>query len=236
MSGRPRRGWVRTLATLATLASLPLVAGAEVQRVETVGTARLPAADPRGEALDAAVAEAVQRVAQDLLTDAEDAVDSSEIVEALGGEPRMYAARFRLLEDRGERPALFEDGSGSGTEYVVVAAVEVDVDRVRERLEAARLLAGSTGPARSLTLEVMGLDSYAAFSAFCEALGEPLGRARMLPIEIERGRALFEIESPLGLDRLLARLRAAAPGDLDVVRLAPSGSLERLAVRWTPGG
>ena len=39
---------------------------------------------------------------------------------ALGKNPLDYANRFRILEDRGERPALFTEIPGVSTEYVVL--------------------------------------------------------------------------------------------------------------------
>ena len=230
------------LAAACLVAGLAAPAAAQVRSIEAVGTAPLPeqrtaAFDARGSALDAAIGEAVLRVAEELLIDTPEPIEREALAAALGDEPRIYAARFRLLEDRGEREALFAGEQGSGREYVVVAAVDVDIDRVRQRLVGLALLEESAAePIQRLRLEVVGLDSHGAYAAFTKALAAPLGQDRVAPLEIERGWALFELETSLDVERLLGRLQRSAPAGLDVVRLAPTGGVERLAVRWDEAG
>ena len=56
---------------------------------------------------------------------------------ALGKDLLPYTRSYRILEDQGELPVLFNDVPGVETEYVVVVEVIVDLDRIAAALESA---------------------------------------------------------------------------------------------------
>ena len=127
----------------------------------------------------------------------------------------VYISRFRTLEDRGERPVLFSDDPEAKTEYVVVVEASVDADRVRERLARGGLLVAPAGEVRRyrVRLEAEGLEDFAAYRALRETLIEGVGVRSALPVELERGRAVLDVDGELAGDALLAALvRAAPPG------------------------
>jgi hypothetical protein len=136
------RGRLAAGALVAVLLGLAGAAGGEVRRVETVGSVPLPsgagAPGAREAALREGLAEAVRSIARDLLRASADA-DPKAVAHALGPLPGPYVLRQRVVEDRGERPALLAADPAVRHEYVVVVEAEVDVDRVRRRLSEAGL-------------------------------------------------------------------------------------------------
>ena len=79
--------------------------------MEAVGAVPLGAAaprhsPPRDAALQAALSDAVRRVALELLPELDPGESATLLDEVLGLDPLDYATRFRILEDRGPRPAL----------------------------------------------------------------------------------------------------------------------------------
>jgi len=156
--------------------------------------------------------------------------DNEPLREALGADMVPYTRSFRILEDQGERPALFNDEDGVATEYVVVVEVQVDVDRVRERLRSAGLLRerGEAGETTRIQLELQGLSAYAGYEEFVELLkAEAVGVASVEPSEFERGRILLAVRAEWGAQDLSERLRRAAPPHmgLTVVSVAGSGAI-----------
>jgi hypothetical protein len=233
---------VRRAAALAgALLALALAppAAAEVRRYEVVGALPIdpaaPLAAPRQAALRAALEEAAQRAARDLVREASGQEPEGPL--DLGTGAADFAVSYRMVEDRGEREALLAGGPAGGREYVVVAEVQVDVDRVRERLRASGRLAGGAGAAAAAAafrLEVLEIPSPAVWSAFRSALARA-GAERALPVELQPGRALFDVEAPLGAERLLARLALAELADgLGLEPLAPEGGVQRVRVRPLP--
>ncbi len=237
-------GWVLALA-------LALGAGpwrvedalAEVQQVEAIGSVPIrpgSGAAPREAALDQALREAVMRAARELLLDVELPGDAEEdpdaaLFEILGKDMLRYASRFRILEDRGERPALFTDDPRVTSEYVLVVEVHVDIDRLKLQLVEVGLLAGSEPPERGRQLRVAfeGIGSYPAYQAIRHLLLEEVGAKSALPVEFEGQRAVLAVEWEDDPERLFDRLRDRAPDQL-AIRLVRAGrnSLE-LEVRWT---
>ena len=219
------------LAALGALAlgALPALAGparaAEERVVDGVGAVAVKGAAPgrsgapREAALKAAIVEAVRRVALDLLPPEAGAPDPEAAVDAaLAPDPRAFANRFRILEDRGERPALLIEEPGVVTEYVIVVQAQVDVARVRERLVRAGLVsAGDTAPRQRLRIAIVDLDGYAGYMAVRTLLDE-LGVKGAVPVEMERGHAVLEVESRMPPEQLLAQLVRSAPPEL---RLEP---------------
>ncbi len=225
---------MRRIAALAALAAWGGVAlcgasalAAEVRRIETVGAVPLdPKAPltepPRDAALRAALAEAVRQVALELLPDL-DARESARVDEALGDDPLAYTTRYRIVEDRGERPALFSHAPGVRVEYVVVVETQVDPERIRRRLAARGLLVAPSGDARRYRLRVVieDLTSYSAYASLRRTLLEDVGVRAALPVELERGRAVLAVDADQGADDLLAALLKKAPPEL---RITPLGT------------
>jgi hypothetical protein len=232
-----RRGAALLLA--ASLLAAP--AAAEVRRFEVVGAVALdpaaPPAAPRQAALRAALEEAVARAARELLrqsTGPEAAPDAP--APAVPGEPSEYAVSYRVLEDRGEQDALVAGGTG-GREYVVVAEVQIDLDRVRAALGASGGLPvgspASAPPAEgTFRLELLGLPSPAAWTAVRSALGRA-GATSVVPLELEAGRVLVEVRSGLGAERTLDRLvhDVGLGAGIGLEALPEAGGLRRLQVR-----
>jgi hypothetical protein len=232
-----RRRRAFAFALLLALAAAP--AGAEVRRLEAVGSVPVvPGAPgaPRDAAIDEALREAVSRVAQDLLVDSETGEEMPSLEQVLGHNLVQYTRQFRILEDRGERPALFAENPAVSKEYVVVVSVEVDVERVQSRLVEAGLLrpGGPSAPGHRVRVEVEGLRDYAAYEALRKALVERAGARAAEPREFEPGRAVLEVESEDGGLDLLDRLEAHLPPGLAVRSLGASSDELRLAVEWTP--
>jgi hypothetical protein len=234
------------LAALLLAAALP--AAAEVRRFEVVGAVVLdPAAPPkapRQAALRAALQEAVSRASLELVREATGKEpEPGAPSQAPEGEPTEYAVSYRILEDRGEQAALVAGGPEGGREYVVVAEVQIDLDRLRASLREAGRLGAEPAPsvaAASFRLEVLGLPSPAAWTALRGAL-RGAGAQSVVPVEIEAGRALLEIQAPGGSERLVERLlHATLPEGLALEALPAEGGTGRLRVRQgaqrlTPG-
>jgi hypothetical protein len=218
-------------------------AAAEVRSIEALGAVPLnanspPAVPPRDAALRRALHGAVWRVALAELPgfDPSDEAAQAALKGALGKEPLDYATRFRVVEDRGERPALFSEDPGVETEYVVLVEVHVDTDRVRERLSAAGLLAPPSGDARRYRVRVVleEVGSYGAYQAV-RTLLEEMGARSAVPVEMERGRAVLEVDGTRSPDALIAALVRAAPPNLSVVPLGVDDEGVHLRARFLGG-
>lgn len=227
-------------------------AGAEdLRRLQSVGVAPvLPAkgesGSPRNAAVRAAVARAVESVALALEPKVPAAPDAPakdptaldpKLARALGDDPLDYATRYRILEDRGTRPAIFSRESGAEKEYVVVVEVQVDAARVGERLRAAGWLAAPATNAPSSTQRVVleGLTDYRALDSVRRLLVERLGARKALPVELTRGRAVLAVDGGPAPATLAASLQAAAPPELHVepVEAGDDGAIT-LRVEWIP--
>lgn len=241
------RVWLPLLVGLALALALPLPsAAARIQRLEAVGivpvdSSARKSSPPRDAAIQAALREAVQRVAIGLL-EAEDAQavleeDPGALPKALGKKMLPYTARFRILEDRGERPALFLEDPNYATEYQVIVGVEVDVDRVRAQLVGAGLLAAEpAGTALGgVLIDVRGVRAYPAFLALRSLLIEGVGASRVLPVEFSRQRVVLEVVGDKPELELLFAMQSAAPPTLEIVALESTSDLLTVGLRWKPG-
>jgi len=232
MRARSRKGRVLALAALLGLA-VPLAAAgpaagaAEERVVEGVGAVAVKGAPkpvsgtPREAALRAAIGEAVRKVAIELLPHMDLAAAGPAVDQALG-DPRSYANRFRIVEDRGEGPAMLVQEPGVTTEYVMVVQAQVDVARVRQSLERSHLLtsAGEDSPRQRLRVVIEDVEGYGSYMAV-RTLLDDLGVRGAVPVEMERGRAVLEVESRMRPEELLASLIRSAPPEL---RLEPVSS------------
>ena len=156
--------------------------------------------------------------------------------ETLGDDPFEYATRFRILDDRGVRRSMDADGKAT-SEYVVLAEVHVDAERVRERLQvvgsAGRFPRGTTrasasgssrtgSPATSPTRPCDVPRSTGSERAFGGA-----SRARAGAGSARGGR--FDGDP----DALLADLVAGAPPELRVVPLEASDGEIHVLIEWS---
>ena len=150
------RSWKRLAVSVISL-SLAVAAGPlgarTLESVGAVGVREGDRSDPKQRAVEAAVREAVWRVAEELLVDAilvEELDEEPQLGEAdeeepdldaiLGEDMVVYTTRFKVIEDRGIGPALFVEDPEIVSEYVVVAEVVLETDRIRERLALAGLI------------------------------------------------------------------------------------------------
>lgn len=233
-------------AAAAGLAALLLAAGpaagAEERLLQGVGAVPVKGASqprsgsPRDAALRAAIAEAVRQVALELLPHLDPAAAEPAVDAALGRDPRTFANRFRIVEDRGEGPAQLVDEPGVLTEYVMVVEAQVDVARVRQSLERAGMLApppGEGGARQRVRIVIEDLDGYAGYNAVRTLLGD-LGARGAVPLEIERGRAVLEVESGLAPEDLLASLVRSAPPELRVEPISADAASITLRAHFVP--
>ena len=232
------------LGAALLLAAAGIASAAEERLVEGVGAVpvkggKAPASGtPRDAALRAAIGEAVRRVALELLPQADPAAVGPAVEQALGDDPRAYANRFRIVEDRGEGPALLSEESGVETEYVMVVQAQVDVARVRQSLERAGLLAPAArddSPRERLRIVIEDLDGYAGFQAV-RTLLDDLGVRGAVPVEMERGRAVLEVESRIPPRALLDSLVRSAPPELRIEPVASDAASLTLRAHFLPLG
>jgi hypothetical protein len=217
--------------------------GAEERAVEGVGAVPVkggtkpPQGTPREAALRAAIGEAVRQVAFELVPHLDPEAIGPAVDRALGSDPRAYANRFRIVEDRGEGPARLVEEAGVQTEYVMVVQAQVDVARVRQSLEGAGLLAPASradSPRQRFRVVIEDLDgAYAGYMAV-RTLLDDLGVHGAVPVEMERGRAVLEVESRVAPEDLLDSLVRSAPPELRVEPVASDASSITLRAHFVP--
>jgi hypothetical protein len=243
----------------------PTALHAEMQRVEAVGSFGIPAKRsgrviPRDRAIQNGLWEAVSRVALEVIGEAPAAQGGEEeplrleidpdtgepvtsedelavLRDALGKDMLPYARSFRIVDDQGESPVLFEERPGIKTEYVVVVEVLVDARRVSEALQRAGLIAAlAAGEAGEVRLELMGLTRYEALEAVLEALREGLGATRVDVLEFARERQVLAVEGAFGPRELSSwASRFESPNlVLEPVELDEDGRGLRVLARWFP--
>jgi hypothetical protein len=231
----------RRLAALGAALLLASAAAAEVRRFEVVGAVPIepgkPLAAPRQAALRAALVEAVALAARSLVAETagkEPAEDDP--APAIAGEPSEYAVSYRVLEDRGEQTRAATAERPAGREYEVLAEVQIDLGRLREQLQGTGTLGIETDapPAGPFRLEIQGIPSPAIWTALRTALLRA-GAHTVLPVELEAGRTLVEVDGPVPADRILERvLPAELPDGLGLEPLAAEGDRRRVRVRPLP--
>ncbi|MBW2269018.1 MAG: hypothetical protein JRH16_10590 [Deltaproteobacteria bacterium] len=236
-----RRPWAhrssRVAVYLLALACATSALAANVKRIEVLGAAPLDEAtesrrSPRDRALRQALHAAVRQVATDELAGLVIPPEEGVLSGALGNDPFEYASRFRVLEDHGERQTLDPSGLGVVHEYVVLAEVHVDTARVRRRLAEAGLLAVPSGDGQGVQLRIVleDLTSWSEIQAVRSLLRD-LGARKPVPVELERGRAVLEVESSRSPERLLRELVRRAPDTLEIQPLSAGDDGLRLRAR-----
>jgi hypothetical protein len=145
------------------------------------------------------------------------------IRKALGREMVSFTKSFRIVEDQGERPALFTDDPDVATEYVVLLEVQVETDRVRARMEAAGLLDPlEASELKGIQLEVLGLTHYLGYRALLDVLGsDTVSAEAVFPRNFSSGRVVLSVQGEWAVEELLGRLKAAAPENLHIERAEP---------------
>ena len=118
----------------------------------------------------------------------------------------------------------------------MVVEAHVDADRVREALARGGLPVTPAGEARRVhvRVEAEGLEDFASYRALRETLLEGVGVRSALPIELERGRAVLDVDSELAGDALLEALVRAAPPGLQLTALETSPERIQLRVHFVP--
>jgi len=238
-----RSGLVRQAAALVLAIGLVCQAHAEIRRVEAVGVVPMKpsergAVDILDQAVQAALHEAVSRVARDFLLEVEPG-EVENLEQVLGRHMVPYTARFRILGDQGERPALFADDPTVTSEYVVEVEVFVDAERVQQRLvEAGLLEPDPVGvPASRIELELRGLSGYRAYEAVLQLLTDHVGARQALPRSFQGGIAVLEVE--LAGDRddardLAEQLVELSSRELDVRPVEMAERRLVVQVEWAP--
>jgi len=157
---------------------------------------------------------------------------------ALGKDVLPYMRSYRILDDRGEVPVLFNDAPDVSVEYVVVVEVIVDVDRVTSALQNAGLIAvmNSQGGGESVVVELIGLARYEALEVVLGALRTQFGATRIRTIEFSRERQILSVEGPYGPDALSAKLSGLKDSRLilEPIGVDSEGRRIRLLGRWFP--
>lgn len=241
---------MRRMLALVLVLLFGQAASADLRQVESVGVVPLTASSgdaPRDDALEAAVARAVEGVAEGLLpagweeryaevpaaSGAPGKRIDRRLATALGRDPFAYATRYRILEDRGPRDALFHRGSGADREYVVVVEVFVDADRVADALRDAGWLSGAARADGSVRVVIQDLSSFGAYDALRRVLLDELGAESALPVELAKGRAELAVRGPFGAESLERALVRHQTRGLRVVPLRVEGNTLTLLVDYS---
>jgi hypothetical protein len=232
----------RALWTALLLLLVVSPASAKVRRLEVVGVVPAgadaqPGVPAREAALGAALAEAVGRVARELLSDEAAADPDLDLGQVLGGEPREFTLGYRVLEDRGERRALLLADPQVSTEYVLLVEVFVDVPRLESTLGAAGLLLQepATGVGGELRVVVEPLPTYRAYRALRRHLVEAVGATSVIPALFESDRVELRVDAPLGSEALMDRLVTPPPEGLRVEPVFADGRSVWIRIVELPG-
>jgi hypothetical protein len=157
------------------------------------------------------------------------------LAERLGGDPFAYVTRFRILEDRGRRPAMFSENRDVQYEYVVMAEVHLDLDAIRAKMEKLGLAERSgAGQVRQVQIVVEGLTSYPPLERVREMLARDRSVRSVVPTEFVRGRAVLAVDTDRGADALVAELTRRAPEGLRVVPVDAGPDRATVRVEWQP--
>lgn len=221
---------VRRIALALLLAATALAgpaAAVDLRKVEVVGAAPVRDDDrsgaPREAAVQRALREAVQRVALQQVPDVGPGEADGVLAEVLGNDPLLFVSRYRVVEDRGARPALFTRDPNVEKEHVVVVEVHVAADRVRTELVRAGLLLPSGDSRRARLYVVVESETFGGYAAVRRSLLQGVGVRTALPVEMAPERAVLAVDAEGDAQSLLeALLRAAEPG-LEVTPVRTDG-------------
>jgi hypothetical protein len=162
--------------------------------------------------------------------------DAPDLDAILGEKMVPYTLRFRVIEDRGRRPALFSDDPDVSEEYMVIVEVQVDVDRIQAKLVDAGLLLPNENALglKEVRLEIEGLTFYPAYLAMRELLEGPLGATGVYPVEMARDRTILDVETQFSAAEFLEQMLIRAPRVIEIVPIHAGGSRVHVKVNWVP--
>jgi len=111
----------------------------------------------------------------------------------------------------------------------------VNVARVRQSLERSALLApsGAGSPRQHLRVVIEDVEGFASYMAV-RTLLDDLGVRGAVPVEMERGRTVLEVESRMPPEELLDSLVRSAPPELRVEPISADAASIRLRARFIP--
>ena len=239
-----RRAFALLALAFAALGSTP--AAAQEQKVASVGVALISEGDPapRDSALRAAVRTAVAEAAAGMLpanfvaptpAPGEAEREPNAWLSAKLGDPFAYVTRFRIVEDRGKRPAMFTADRTAEFEYVVLAEVNLNLDAIRAAMEKLGLAEhGTRGPAREVTLVVEGLTTWKPLALVQETLKRDRGVRSVRPVEFTSGRAVLAVDADEDAAGLVASLTRRAPEGLGVTTVEQGPARATVRVEWQP--
>jgi hypothetical protein len=207
-----RRGIATCLLALAAAAA----AGAQPVRSEGTGTAPLssaPGGAPRARALEAALSDAVLRVAAGLVGGTREPAAEAALREALGPNPGRFALSFRSLSEVEQAGA-----QASAGEITVTIEAQVDRPRVEAALRRAGLLAApaappAADPPRRIVIEP--LPAWPALAAVRRRLVE-LGAGRVQLERVEPERVVLAIEVERSAASLATALASSPPPGVSI--------------------
>jgi hypothetical protein len=224
----------RALALAALLLGIAAGAAAEAVRSEGVGSAPIPGAPgvaPRSLALDAALANAVERVAAELLRGGARPPRERELREALAPNPGRFALSYRSVSET-ERPRA----TGSGREVAVTIEAQVDRTRLADVLRRAGLLASasaSEGAAPLLRIVIEPAPAWPSLAALRRRLVQ-LG-ARQTQLErVEPERVVLVIDGAPSAARLVADVAASPPPGVAVHLAGEADGVPRIRLESVP--
>ncbi len=228
-----RTPWVGAVGVAVGLGLLAAAALAELVRTDAVGVVAA-GSGARQAALQAGVEEAVLLVAAELAREAGARTDDRDALRrALGSDLLPYAVQYELVEDRGERPAQLVQQAGVEREYVVLVEAQVERERVRDALIRSGLLGATTElGVRSLWITIVGVDAWPTWERLRRALAARGGALH--PVEFSRGIVVAELQTDETNEALVARLRRAVGGSLDLALEGSEPSALRVRVVAAP--
>ncbi len=222
------------LAALLIALSLAGAVRAETVRSEGIGTAPLPGApgvSPRSAALDAALRDAVQRVAEQLAGDAPGPAAEAALREALSPNPARFAVSYRGVSE-------IERARANGTGRELAVSVEALVDRalVADALRRAGLLAAqaeapSADAAHHVVLEPV--PSWQALTALRQRLIE-LGARRVTLERVEPERAVLSVDADRSVESLVRAAIEAPPRGVEIAASGDQDGVLRIRLELVP--
>jgi hypothetical protein len=186
-------------------------AHAEAVRSEGVGTVLLAGsvgASARAAAQEAALVDAVRKVAETLAGPTRGPAAENALAKALGPDPTRFVLTYRKVSEREQAAAR---PKSAGRELAVTIEAQVDRARLADALRRAGLLAEraapiSQGGSQRIVLEPV--PSWSALAILRRRFVE-LGAQQVLLAQVEPGRVVLAIEGRSA--ESLARAVASAP-------------------------
>ena len=197
-------------------ASVPAATRVEVVAAVPAGDEALPGPPPRQQVVVRGIEEAVRDVVLAYLSVPLD--DEADPLETIGGRPRDFVLRYRVLERIGERPtlSLIDEPEPPALEYAARIEVHVDTPRLTAALAAAGLWLPAEVETGSGTYWIEAPLHWSAWAAFRQAL-LAAGADRVVPEEVSAEGMLVRVDGGRGDPAsIVARVSAEPPEGLEV--------------------